>query len=117
MDSTVRSTRGTKKSSNTVNPYVILTGHSTHILLQGGLEQIIMKSKPRTTLLEDRDLHEKAPQSTGSGTKSHGDPNPIPFEQVYELEREIGKGGYGAVHVARNRELGEEVAVKVIDRR
>mmetsp|Transcript_35371 Transcript_35371/g.42225 ORF Transcript_35371/g.42225 Transcript_35371/m.42225 type:complete len:686 (+) Transcript_35371:14-2071(+) len=75
-----------------------------------------MKSKPRTTLLEDRNLHKKAPQSTATGTKPHGDPNPIPFEQVYELERQIGKGGYGAVHVARNRELGEEFAVKVIDR-
>jgi len=75
-----------------------------------------MKSKPRTMILQGRDINEKAPRVTAIGAKPNGDPNPIPFEQVYDLEREIGKGGYGTVHVARNRELGEEFAVKVIDR-
>jgi len=48
--------------------------------------------------------------------KGDGDPNPRPFEEVYELNDRIGTGGFGSVHTAINFENGDEVAVKVINR-
>jgi len=62
--------------------------------------------------------HAKAPQASfdDEPLRSNGDPNPKPFDELYELDRKIGEGTYGRVHIARTREKGDEFAVKVIDR-
>lgn len=52
--------------------------------------------------------------ATSDGAKLNSNPNPNPFEHSYELGKEIGKGCYGSVHIARNRK--GEFAAKVIDR-
>jgi len=49
-------------------------------------------------------------------TENLGNPNPKPFEELYEIDKKIGNGSFGTVHVARDRERGDEYAVKVIDR-
>ena len=32
----------------------------------------------------------------------------------FEIQREVGHGGFGVVYLARDRELGREVALKIV---
>ena len=50
-----------------------------------------------------------APQDLSPSSKA--------FEDVYQLGKKIGDGGFGTVHIARNIESENDVAVKVIDKR
>lgn len=61
--------------------------------------------------------HFTAPQDSLGAAHSNGSPNPNPFKQVYELGREIGKGGFGSVHIGSCLKSGDEFAIKVIIRR
>jgi serine/threonine-protein kinase len=48
-----------------------------------------------------------------SGTSPYLNPGHVLGER-YEIEREIGRGGYSVVYLARDRELGTGVAVKLL---
>ena len=41
----------------------------------------------------------------------------MPFREVYQVNEKLGKGAFGSVWKAEQKNTGEEFAVKIIDRR
>ncbi|XP_016369143.1 serine/threonine-protein kinase pim-2-like [Sinocyclocheilus rhinocerous] len=45
------------------------------------------------------------------------DPTPVPFDEIYEVGRKIGEGGFGTVYEGISKFLREQVAIKIIPKR
>uniref|UniRef100_A0A8C1Q157 non-specific serine/threonine protein kinase n=1 Tax=Cyprinus carpio TaxID=7962 RepID=A0A8C1Q157_CYPCA len=45
------------------------------------------------------------------------DPTPVPFDEIYEVERKIGEGGFGTVYKGVSKFLREQVTIKIIPKR
>ncbi|XP_042568572.1 aurora kinase A-like isoform X3 [Cyprinus carpio] len=45
------------------------------------------------------------------------DPTPVPFDEIYEVERKIGEGGFGTVYKGISKFLREQVTIKIIPKR
>ncbi|XP_058618436.1 uncharacterized protein LOC131531594 [Onychostoma macrolepis] len=45
------------------------------------------------------------------------DPTPVPFDEIYEVGRKIGEGGFGTVYEGISKFLREQVAIKIVTKR
>uniref|UniRef100_A0A8C2DLE7 non-specific serine/threonine protein kinase n=2 Tax=Cyprinus carpio TaxID=7962 RepID=A0A8C2DLE7_CYPCA len=45
------------------------------------------------------------------------DPTPVPFDEIYEVGRKIGEGGFGTVYKGISKFLREQVTIKIIPKR
>ncbi len=82
---------------------------SVDLELNGRLNRLALESRARSAL----------PAATATApTAAQAQPPPITPGKVllsrYHIERELGRGGMGAVYLARDAQLGEQVALKVI---
>ncbi|HJZ88116.1 MAG TPA: serine/threonine-protein kinase [Polyangia bacterium] len=82
---------------------------SVDLELNGRLNRLALESRARSAL----------PAATATApTAAQALPAPITPGKVllsrYHIERELGRGGMGAVYLARDAQLGEQVALKVI---